>query len=279
MADGIVVLAALFLWLTTPHWPSLVGLRRGSAGVGIAAVTAASMNPTDTAADLHDSLGDGFPDGARLDHPEDRVNFTRWLTYLAEAQYYHPAPGPVIEIQDCAALIRYAFRNALSAHTPAWRQSAEFPSALGEPGFGDVRKFSYPDWSLGHSLFRTRAGPFQTSDLADGTFAEFADAATLLHFNAFFISRDVGAGQPGDLLFFYQPGQREPYHSMLFVGRSYFQPQGVDWIVYHTGDLNGRRGEIREVEARELMQHPDARWRPMEQNPRFLGIYRLEILR
>jgi len=231
------------------------------------------------ATDLRDTFGDGFPDGARLDHPEDRVNFTRWLTYLAEAQYYHPAPGAAIEIQDCAALIRYAFRNALAAHTPSWRESAEFPSALGEPGFGDVRKFSYPDWPLGRGLFRTRAGPVQASDLTDGTFAEFADSSTLLHFNAFFISRDAGAAQPGDLLFFYQPGQREPYHSMLFVGRSYFQPQGADWIVYHTGDLNGQRGEIREVEARELMEHPDARWRPLEQNPRFLGVYRLEILR
>jgi len=279
IAAGILVPALLCWWLTVDQCLSRLGQHHPSADIGLAAGIAAGVQSAATAPDLHDSLGDGFPDGARLDHPEDRVNFTRWLTYLAEAEYYHPAPGAAGEIQDCAALIRYAFRNALAAHTPAWRESAEFPGALGEPGFGDVRKFSYPDWPLGRGLFRTRAGPLQASDLTDGTFAEFADTSTLLHFNAFFVSRDVGAAEPGDLLFFYQPGQREPYHSMLFVGRSYFQPQGSDWIVYHTGDLNGQRGEIREVEAHELVEHQDARWRPLEQNPRFLGVYRLEILR
>ena len=36
---------------------------------------------------------------------------------------------------------------------------------------------------------------------------------------------------------------------MLFVGKSYFQPHGSDWIVYHTGDMDGHRGEVREVET------------------------------
>ncbi len=108
---------------------------------------------------------------------------------------------------------------------------------------------------------------------------EFADSATLLRYNTYLISRDVRAAQPGDLLFFHQSVQREPFHTMLFVGKSYYQPQGSDWIVYHTGDLNGHRGEIREVQAGTLLEHPDLHWRPLRNNPNFLGVYRLEILR
>jgi len=148
-----------------------------------------------------------------------------------------------------------------------------------EPDFGDTQRFTYPNWILGTGLFRTRHGPFAPADLNNGGFVQFADTATLLRYNTFPVSRDVRAAQAGDLLFYYQPGQSEAYHSMLFVGRSYFQPQGRDWVVYHTGDLCGRRGEVREVEVKLLMEHPDPRWRPLIANPRFLGVYRFELLR
>jgi uncharacterized protein YfaT (DUF1175 family) len=223
-----------------------------------------------------DSFGDGFPDLARLDRGADKQNFTRWLTFLAEALYYQPSPSALPEVQDCAALIRYTYRNALVAHTPAWRRAAGLAYA---PGFGDISKFAYPQWPLGRGLFRTRAGPFAPADLPGGAFAEFADAATLLHYNTFLVACDLRAARAGDLLFFYQPEQREPYHAMLFVGRSHFQPSGTDWIVYHTGDLDGRQGEIRHVPASLLMQHPDPRWRPHTANPRFLGVYRFNLLR
>jgi uncharacterized protein YfaT (DUF1175 family) len=223
-----------------------------------------------------DSLGAGLPDAARLDLAADRENFTRWLTFLAEALYYHPTPRALAEVQDCAALIRYAYRNALVAHTAAWRGAADLPY---EPGFGDISKFAYPDWPLGRGLFRTRPGPLAPTDLQDGAFAEFADAGTLLQYNTFSVSRDLRAARPGDLLFFYQPAQREPFHAMLFVGHSHFQPQGKDWIVYHTGDLDGRRGEIRHLRASLLFEHPDPHWRPLAANPRFLGVYRFNLLR
>jgi len=223
-----------------------------------------------------DSFGDGFPDSARLDRGADQENFARWLTFLAEALYYQPAPSALAEVQDCAALVRYAYRNALAAHTPAWRRAAGLTYA---PGFGDVSKFAYPRWSLGRGLFRTRAGPFAPADLMRGVFAEFADAVTLLRYNTFPVARDLRAARAADVLFFCQPEQREPYHAMLFVGRSHFQPSGTDWIVYHTGDLDGRPGEIRHVPASLLMQHPDPSWRPHAANPRFLGVYRFNLLR
>jgi hypothetical protein len=110
-------------------------------------------------------------------------------------------------------------------------------------------------------------------------FAEFADAETLLRYNSFRVSSNLHAARPGDLLFFHQSTQRQPYHAMLFVGHSHFQPQGSDWIVYHTGELNGGRGEIREVQSSLLERHPDPHWRPLETNPHFLGVYRFTLLR
>jgi uncharacterized protein YfaT (DUF1175 family) len=237
---------------------------------------AENLNATARRDNWTDRWGDGFPDAARLDQKQDRENFVRWVTYLAEAQYYEPSARAHEEIDDCAALVRFAYRNALVAHTAAWHLSMSLPY---DPGFSDVVKFVYPEWPLGRSLFRVQPGPFVPSDMERGGFAEFADSATLLHYNSFFISRDVRAARPGDLLFFHQPGERQPYHSMVFIGPSSFQPRGLDWIVYHTGDLNGRRGEIREVEATILMRHPDPHWRPVEANPRFLGVFRFEILR
>ena len=224
----------------------------------------------------NDSLGDGFPDAIRLENRQDRHNFVHWFTFLAEALYYVPSRQAQEEVQDCAGLIRYAYRNALAPHTAAWRRSAALPF---EPGFGDISKFAYPRWPLERALFRTRSGPLRPDDLDQGAFSEFADAATLLNYNTFFVSKDIRAAQPGDLIFFHQPTQREPFHTMLFVGSSYFQPAGADWVVYHTGDLDGRRGEIREVEVGQLLAHPDPRWRPLAINPYFLGVYRLEILR
>lgn len=258
----------------------------GRRGEGLTAYTvpqsAASGKPTDSGVaisgshDWRDSFGDGFPDAARLDRASDRENFVRWLTFLAEAAYYQPTAASQDEIQDCAALIRYAYRHALVAHTPAWRREVGLAA---DPGFGDITKFSYPDWPLGRSLFRTRPGPLARGDFERKAFAEFADAATLLEYDTFRVSRQLAAARAGDLLFFLQPEQDQPFHAMLFVGRSYFQPQGTDWIVYHTGEIDGRRGEVRHLQAVTLFRHPDARWRPLAANPRFLGVYRFDLLR
>ncbi len=261
-----------------------VPTQKGSETPTRAASIASEQAISKTSVIWRDSLRDGFPDGARLDRPGDRTTFVRWLTFLAESQFYQQGgsrPSPAAsEIRDCAALIRFAFRNALVAHNDSWRQSVSPElSQTREPDFGDLHKPTYPSWILGAALFRTRPGPFVPADLDDGAFAQFADAATLLHYNTFLVSRDIHAAQSGDLLFYYQPGQGGAYHSMLFVGRSWFQTAGSDWVVYHTGDLDGRAGEVRETEVKLLMQHPDPRWRPLAANPRFLGVYRFELLR
>jgi uncharacterized protein YfaT (DUF1175 family) len=38
-------------------------------------------------------------------------------------------------------------------------------------------------------------------------------------------------------------------------------------------------GEMRRVRLEELLQHPSPRWRPVEGNRNFLGVYRWNILK
>ncbi|HUU12400.1 MAG TPA: DUF1175 family protein, partial [Terriglobia bacterium] len=92
---------------------------RNSAVLDLAAAARTESPPNQAA--WQDSFGDGFPDAARLDGPRDRESFVRWATFLAEALYYRPSPRALEEVQDCAALIRYAYRNALMAHHSTWR--------------------------------------------------------------------------------------------------------------------------------------------------------------
>ena len=208
-------------------------------------------------------LRSGVDAQLRLPDESDREAFRQWFVFLADAQYYRPSP----DVDDCAALVRNAYREALRAHSPEWvrRSGLSF-----SPTFADVRRPPTPS-SSGWPLFRV------SSDPADAL-REFADAGTIVHYNTRPISKDVTAARPGDLLYFHQPEGLQPDHLMVFVGASAFEPGPGDWIVYHTGSLDGTRGEVRKVRLRDLMRHPSPRWRPLPANPAFVGVFRLAIL-
>jgi len=223
-----------------------------------------------------DRFGDGTPDFLRLESQSDRQTFRRWFTDIAEYQALRADGGLPAEVSDCSALLRYAYRNALRKHDLAWMEE----TGLGRLGSGSLEKYWYPYTPLGANLFRVRPGPLRANDA--GAFAEFADAFTLKERNAFFVSRDVRQARPGDLLFYRQLGQHSPYHSMVFVGQSRLLPEGEDVVVYHTGPdaaINRGKGEMRRATLAELLKHPDARWRPVQGNRNFLGVYRWNILR
>jgi uncharacterized protein YfaT (DUF1175 family) len=181
-----------------------------------------------------------------------------------------------LEISDCAALLRYAYRNALHLHTADWLAENKLEALAYLPS---VTKYAYPRTPLGAALFRVRV-PSEEDD-ARATFAEFADAKTLWRLNTFFVSRDVRLARPGDLLFYRQLEQSSPYHSMVFVGPSHFDKTAQDEaiLVYHTGPVGKSPGEMRRTTVSELMQHPSPRWRPAAGNTNFLGVYRWNILR
>jgi hypothetical protein len=78
--------------------------------------------------DPNDSYDDGTPDFLRLHTAQDRQAFRAWFTSIAEAQA-DQASLPA-EIDDCAALLRFAYREALHAHDETWLSNhpAEAPS-------------------------------------------------------------------------------------------------------------------------------------------------------
>ena len=205
----------------------------------------------------------------RLPDSSDRAAFRSWFVFLADAQFYRPTS----DVVDCAALVRHAAREALRPHTPEWLRTANLPVVR---SFPDVRSRP-PAVDGGLALFRV------TSETG-GRYAEFADAQTLVRLNARFISRDPASADPGDLLYFHQPSQQAPHHLMVFVGASALEPEGRDWIVYHTGPTAADRensaspGEVRKVRLADLARHPAARWRPVPGNSSFVGVFRFNWL-
>ena len=217
-----------------------------------------------------DSFGDGTPDFLRLHTSADRAAFRAWFTALADNAAALPSAELPKEIDDCAALLRWCYRNALHAHNDAWLST--LPGDVAIPAVASVEQYVYPNTPLSAGLFRTREGTYVPADAANGTFAQFADARSLWQHNTFFVSRDVHAARPGDLLFFRQLEQNSPYHSMILTG------SGPAWVVYHTGPIGAGSGEVRRVALTDLLNHPDTRWRPVAENSNFLGVYRWNIL-
>jgi uncharacterized protein len=230
--------------------------------------------------DSSDSYGDGTPDFLRLHTPQDRQAFRNWFTAIAEAQAEQPKLPQ--EIDDCAALLRFAYRETLHAHDEAWLAGHPSESLSSVPS---IRQYVYPQTPLGANLFRVRPGPFLPGDIDNGSFAQFADARTLMQHNTYLVGRDLRQALPGDLIFYRQldqdspydvPGATQyhsPYHSMIVCGEK------GSWAVYHTGPIHHGKGEMRRLLVADLLHHPDARWRPLQENANFLGVYRWNILR
>jgi len=205
----------------------------------------------------------------RLADESDRSSFRAWFVFLADAQFYRQTR----DVTDCAGLVRHAFREALREHTPEWRRTAALPAPVAYP---EVR--SRPEGRAnGWPLFRVSAA-------SPPRLAEFADAHTIVRYNASLVGRDTAAARPGDLLYFHQSSPSSPDHLMVFVGPSVLEPGAGDWLVYHTGasPRGGERsadpGEVRKVRLADLVRHPSPRWRPLPSNPEFVGVFRLAIL-
>jgi len=201
-----------------------------------------------------------------LDAAADREAFRGWFTFLAEAQFYRQPGDLPREINDCAGLIRFAYRESLRVHDGAWAGEIGLATA---PPFPSIRQFQYPRWPWGANLFSAGGGSLRA----------FADAETLRRYNTHLVARRIEAARPGDLLFYRQLGQNMPFHAMVYVGPSHFEPGRQVYLVYHTGPEGKQKGEIRRPTVAELLAHPQPRWRPLEGNSNFLGVYRWNILR
>ena len=199
----------------------------------------------------------------RLADESDRAAFRSWFVLLADAQFERATP----DVTDCAALVRHAFREALRAHTPEWVRRANLPFA---PQFADVGSAPQPPPS-GWARFCVAAR-------APPPGAGFGDAETRVGRHPPPLGRNAAAARAGDLLYFHQPGQAAPDHLMVVVGRSFFEADGADWVVYHTGPTDDGPGEVRKAQLGTLARHPSPRWRPVPANPNFVGVFRLVVL-
>jgi uncharacterized protein YfaT (DUF1175 family) len=277
---ALVAVAAAFLYLSCPAPRTAQAASPARPSRFPNEVARRAPQPTQPVS-WSDRYGDGTPDFLRLDSPADRESFRRWFALIAEYQAFRQPTEVPAEIKDCAALLRYSYRNALRLHDSAWtRETGITPPA--DPG--TIGQYRYPFTPLGAALFRVQPGPAVQSDVGRGAFAEFADAKTLKSLNTHFISRDLRDARPGDLLFYRQLETDEPYHSMIYVGQSSWMPEPIsDWrgaiVVYHTGPIGKAPGEMRRVTVAELLNHPSPRWRPVAGNSNFLGVYRWNTLR
>ncbi|MEZ5403314.1 MAG: DUF1175 family protein [Bryobacteraceae bacterium] len=202
-------------------------------------------------------------DALRLTDPADREAFRAWFTYLAEELFFRDRASLPRDVADCSGLVRYAFRESISKHDGDWaaRIGLRWP-----PPLPPVARYQYPDTPLGANLFRTNVDEY----------TQFADARTLREWNSYLVSRRVEDARAGDLLFFRQLAQDMPYHVMVFVGESRIEGAAGPYLAYHTGD---HPGEVRRPAVADLLAHPEPRWRPVEGNSNFLGVYRWNILR
>ncbi|MBP8082913.1 MAG: DUF1175 family protein [Spirochaetes bacterium] len=205
---------------------------------------------------------DGFPDCAELLKEDSRMNFAARFVRIAETQFLKESPAWEKSQRDCAGLVRFAYRESLKVHNSAWTSKTGITDTK---DLAQISEFSYPGIPfLGVKIFKISGG--SSDDIA--TFGEFADAATLMHLNMDFISKDLSHAEPGDVLFFcINSGNSFSYHTMI-VTEKY---PGIR-LIYHTGE----NGLIKRVNIPYLSE--STVFRPSESNKNFLGVFRFKII-
>lgn len=205
----------------------------------------------------------GGSEASSLLEQGDRDAFRKWFVAILEQQLEAPSPAWEPAQRDCAGILRFAFREAWGPHSEAWRDRVAFsaPSVAGDPS-------------------PQLAGPWRAAFPTPEGWKPFAKGAILRRLACVSLGRDVTEARPGDLLFFARGGARsQPDHAMAFVRPD---QDGQPVLLYHTGPENTgatkSEGEVRRVRLDELMHHPEADFRPLAENPAFLGVYRWKVL-
>ena len=174
-----------------------------------------------------------------------------WIVRIAEAQVTS-GPTPKWTQRDCAGLVRFAVAEALANHDERWRRAMGMAGPLPPDLAPEAARLQ-----LRHRWRRP-----------DGTDGAVVNAIGVIQENSVTIGRDPLLAQPADM-FFYDQGQAQ--HLMLWTGKR---------VVYHNGaaptpEDNG----LRAVALAELRRWPDTRWRPVDENPNYIGVFSLAFLR
>jgi uncharacterized protein YfaT (DUF1175 family)/uncharacterized protein YfaP (DUF2135 family) len=177
------------------------------------------------------------------------------------------------EQRDCAGLVRFAYKEAVSPRT-AEQVKEIFYRPVAFPALRYPTKLVLPTYpTLWQTGFSSEGAP---------QFDFFADAETLVGYNFRLKGRDVSMAENGDILAYRKDiGAESPYHLMIFGGPD--ARRGV--VVYHTGSepevVPRRVGVVRKlappsvrvVRVSELSSSPDPIWMPIPSNPHFLGVF------
>lgn len=201
------------------------------AGMGFATAVAANLHP-------------------RLSVAQSR-NFRQWFLLTIHDQA-GKKPNPRWVGRDCAGLVRFAVKEALTQHDAEWVKNNGMDQHRLPPEMEltDKEKVIMTTWRV--------PGMNERQD--------FAMAGALIQENTDRIGFDLQEARPGDLLFF---DQETSQHIMIWTGRG---------IAYHTGSVEDAEKSIKVVHPKELHQWQDSRWWPVKENPNFRGVYRFSFL-
>lgn len=198
--------------------------------------------------------------GLNIDSSDERA-LRESAAVIALAQANHLSPTWQKSQQDCAGLVRFAYREALRARSTRQLKRLEISSRIYLPTVSPTLRNRYPTFpAIWITAFDNDGAP---------VFGNFADAETLISYNFVLESRDFEQAKLGDILVFRKELESlSPYHLMLYAPG----PSGK-YVVYHNGGQNNE-GQVRVVRADDLFSSPDPSWRPNRNNPFFLGVYK-----
>ena len=177
----------------------------------------------------------------RLNHQQEAA-FRGWFTRIVWEQY-RVGPNGRWTHRDCAGLVRFALKEAFATHDGKWKRTNSVSGMLAPPEIilSLEQKKELPEWT-------------------------FERGIQLVQKHTRFITKDINQALPGDVLF-YDFGDTQ--HLMIWMG---------SYIAYHNGSHSKNDSGLRKQTLKSLMTWKDTRWRPLEQNPNFIGIYRFSFL-
>lgn len=200
----------------------------------------------------------GFKESLDYLSPSDEQSLRRAVAMLALQQGRKISPAWDKGQQDCAGLIRFAYREALKPRTANQRANLFLPRKLHFPAVSGLARAllpAYPNvWLVGEAPPR---------------FSHFADAETLLQRNFRQKGMDADSAEEGDVLAFRDSGRiDEPYHLMLVAKNR----NGEKTLVYHNGAV-GKEAGVRVVPLAAFETGQLPAWNPSDKNPNFLGVF------
>jgi uncharacterized protein YfaT (DUF1175 family)/uncharacterized protein YfaP (DUF2135 family) len=200
--------------------------------------------------------------------PPDEWSLRTAVARLALEQAHVMSPRWEPRQRDCAGLVRFAYREALTARSEKQLAALAVPPRLFLPAVSERARRLFPAYPKLWGVGFDRRG--------DERFDDFADAETLVGFNFRRIGTKAEDALPGDLLVYRKALEAdEPYHLML-LGVPAAEGKGV--VVYHNG-IAGTDGAVRVLPLDELYRSADPVWIPKRENPHFLGVYSWTKLR